>query len=207
MAAKVSTKQRWEWGLPLGVSDEMRILRLFTRCNVCLVAVCVELFTSVFRQSSPTGLSTQKACPPFAHISGSVNWAHLSQNGIKSELIARQFYLFMSSYRQRQWGNWFYNYQRAETARVRDKRVKKTKKTVYIYCFYIPSSLPLSFHPSPRLNFFLFPPLKLQNHQTTILLSARLVTDVGSPFVFNAYNMHSYSFAYCTAPVRLYGGP
>lgn len=54
----------------------------------------------------------------------------------------------MSSYRERLQENWFYHYQRADTARVRDKGVKKK---VYIYSFYIPSSVPLSLNLPPSL--------------------------------------------------------
>ena len=87
----------------------------------------------------------------------------------------------MSSYRERLWGNWFSHYQRAESARVRDKRVKK--------CLHL-----LSIYPHPSLYPFIFlsvffwsvSPFQTLNHQTTILLSAPLVTEA-IPIIIPVY--------------------
>lgn len=207
MAAKVLTKQLWEGGLPLGVTVEMMVWRLLAHHNVRLEAACIEFVYKCFSAFLPTrSVNTENLSSVCRHLQ-SVNWAHLLQNSIKSELIAQWFYLFMSSYREGLWGNWFYHYQRAETARVRDKGVKKICLHLLFLYTLIPPSIPSSF--SLCFFFWSVSPFQVLNHQTTILLSALLVTAVVPVIVHLHYlmcarcaNIHLHTVGLC-----LWGGP
>lgn len=99
-------------------------------------------------------------------------------------MIAQWFYLFMSSYRKRLLGNWFHHYQRAETARVRDKR-KKNLSTFTLSIYSHPSLYPFIFPLS--YCFFWSGLFQVLNHQTTILLPALFVTKA-VPIIFRLYN-------------------
>lgn len=84
----------------------------------------------------------------------------------------------MSSYRERLCGNWFYHYQRAETARVRDKRVEKICLHLLFLYTVIPPTIPSSFFLTVFFSFIFWSasPFQTLNHQTTILLSTILGT-------------------------------
>lgn len=117
----------------------------------------------------------------------------------------------MSSYRERLLGNWFSHYQRAETARVRDKRVKKLSTlTLSVYPHIppcIPSSLSLSLCDSVFYVWFVSP-FQALNHQTTILLSALLRTEAVSVTIHLQYyfkllidvNIHLHTVVLCLSP-------
>lgn len=76
----------------------------------------------------------------------------------------------MSSYRERLQGNWFYHYQSADTAGVRDKRVKKLSTftlSINPHLFLDPLIPPLSL--SLFVFFFLWP-VSSSSHQITIFV-------------------------------------
>lgn len=78
----------------------------------------------------------------------------------------------MSSYRERLLGNWFSHYQRAETARVRDKRVKKQSTFTLSVYPHIPPCIPSSFSLSLFFFFlsglFSLPSTESSNHHFVV---------------------------------------
>lgn len=119
----------------------------FVACSLCSVRLgtaCIEFVYKCFPAFlAALPVETENLSSVCTHLL-CVNWAHLSQSSIKKWLIVQWFYLFMNLYRERLQGNWLHHYQRAETARVSDKRLRKICLHLLFLYAIIPPSLPVS---------------------------------------------------------------
>lgn len=182
------------------------IWRMLAHCSVRLRATCIEFVYKCFPAFLPAQPVETENLSSVCRQPLCVNWAHRLQNSIKNRLIVQRFYLFMSPYRERLQGNWLHHYQRAESARVSDKRLKKICLHLLFLYAIIPPSISSFLSLSLSVCFRLTSTESSNQHFGACSTCNSDCSCNHPPILFNVYNMCWYSFTYRSAFACLWGG-